>query len=111
MALSSQRHDAFIGRWRVFHDGHKAMIRKVWKANGRPVFIMVMDTDEEPDACWRVYEIVQWLQGEGIDGRATIIPAVASVNYGRAVGYEINHIALDPETEAISATKLLAEAR
>jgi nicotinamide mononucleotide adenylyltransferase len=108
MVLSSQRHDAFIGRWRVFHEGHKAMIRKVWEANHRPVLVLVMDTDEEPPACWRVYEITQWLSQEHIEGRATVIPAIASVNYGRGVGYEVNHIRLDPEIESISATKILA---
>ena len=108
MVSSFQRHDTFIGRWRVLHDGHKAMIRKVWETNHRPVMVLVMDTAEEPPAMCRAYEIMAWLDSEKIDGRATVIPAVASVNYGRGVGYEVNRIRLSPELESISATKILA---
>jgi len=91
----------------VFHDGHKAMIRKVWEANHRPVLIMVMDTDEYPPPAYRVNEITNWLMYEKMEGKTMVIPPVSSVNYGRKVGYEINHVRLSPRIESISATNII----
>ena len=107
MESSSQRYDVCIGRWRVFHDGHKALIRKVWEQNKRPIMVMVMDTNEEPNPEVRAAAIRAWLLTESIGGIVMVIPPVASVNYGRDVGYEVNQVHLPAEIEDISATKIL----
>ena len=96
-----------IGRWRVLHDGHKAMIYRVWEKNKRPVWVQVMDTDEDPPAKDRAVVIQAWLQAKSIPSLVTVIPPIASVNYGRGVGYEINEVHLPAEVEAISATNIL----
>ena len=100
------RHDAFIGRWVYFHKGHLALIEKVYQANKRPILIMVMDTDEIPLAVDRMETINDVLNGHHIPHSIAVIPPVASVNWGRNVGYETNHVFLDGETEEISGTEI-----
>lgn len=105
----SQKYDLFIGRWRVFHEGHKAMIREVFAKNRRSVWVMVMDTDESPSAYTRTGDIREWLHKNDIPGVVSVGMPIASVNYGRGVGYEINQVHLPEHIEAVSATKLIEE--
>jgi nicotinamide mononucleotide adenylyltransferase len=104
------RHDCFIGRWRVFHDGHVAMIRRVWWAASRPVLILVMDTDEKPCAITRCQRIKKRMDEEGMRCTIITIPPIASVNWGRDVGYECRYIDVPDDIKQISATKILGEA-
>jgi len=100
------RHDAFIGRWVHFHKGHLALIVKVYQANKRPVLVMVMDTDETPSAVERVKTIHIALSKSLIPHSIIVIPPIASVNWGRNVGYDTVHVILDGETEKISGTEI-----
>ena len=94
----------------MFHDGHKAMILNVREKNLRPVWVAIMETDEQPPALERMLEVRKWLTERGIPNIVTMIPPIASVNYGRDVGYEINHVELPDELEAISSTAILGGA-
>jgi len=100
------RYDAFIGRWIYFHKGHLAMVRKVYDANKRPILIMVMNTDEEPSPFKRAVAIKRVLDENAIPHKIKFIPPIASINWGRDVGYETNHIVLDSKIEKISSTRI-----
>jgi len=100
------RHDAFIGRWVYFHKGHLALIEKVYQTNHRPVLVMIMDTEEKPTADERLVTIHCALNRSLIPHKIIVIPPIASVNWGRNVGYETNHIFLEDEIEKISATEM-----
>ena len=104
--MISNRHDCFIGRWVYFHSGHEAIIRKVWEKNRRRVLILIMDTEEATTAQEREMAIGDRLKELGIPHAIRIIPPIASVNWGRKVGYERNYIDVDEATQAISATKI-----
>lgn len=108
MASYSQRRSAFIGRWRVFHDGHKALIRDVYERKHAPVLVLVMDTGEDPPACERAHAIEAWAGDAQIPIDVMLIPPVEGVYYGRGVGYAVEQVRLAPDIEDISATKLLA---
>lgn len=101
-----ERYDCFIGRWVTFHIGHEIIIKKVYEKNHRPILIMIMDTDEETTAQGRKIFIDHWMQMNKIDGKSMIIPPIASINYGRKVGYDINHIKVPRDIEKISGTEL-----
>ena len=100
------RHDAFIGRWIYFHKGHLAMVKKVYELNRRPVLVMIMDTDEKPSPLDRMDNIKSVLCKHEIPHIVILIPPIASVNWGRRVGYETNYIVLDDDTESVSSTKI-----
>jgi len=105
----NDRHDCFIGRWVYFHAGHEAIIRKVWEANHRPILVLIMDTEEATTALERAYVIGFRLRDLGIPHELRIIPPIASVNWGRKVGYERNYIDVDEEIQKISATQIAKE--
>ena len=102
----NNRHDCFIGRWVYFHAGHEAIIRKVWEKNRRRVLILIMDTEEATTAQEREMAIGDRLKELGILHAIRIIPPIASVNWGRKVGYERNYIDVDEAIQAISATQI-----
>ena len=102
----STRHDAFIGRWVVFHKGHLEIIRKVFSKNNRPILILIMNTEESPSASIRAKRIEEVLCSENIVHQLCIIPPIASINWGRTVGYETNYIQVDEEIQNISGTHI-----
>ena len=100
------RYDVFIGRWIVFHNGHLEIIKKVNSKNHRPVLILIMDTDEKPPANKRVLYIKKALNKHRIEHKIMIIPPIASVNWGRNVGYETNYIEVNDSFKQISSTTI-----
>jgi len=100
------KYDAFIGRWVIFHNGHLTMIKQVYNKNKRPVLILIMDTDEEPRAEERAINISKVLDSLNIKYCIQSIPPIASINWGRNVGYETNYIQVDKETQKISGTEI-----
>ena len=72
----------------------------------------VKDSDNPYSIDERVMQIAERLTNEHITtDYYTIIsvPNISSICYGRAVGYTIDEIKLDPEIESISATRIRNE--
>ena len=102
------RYNLFIGRYQSPHKGHMHIFDTFLKA-AKPVLIAIRDI--EPDASnplpasevkilWeKVYAGNQLV-------KVIIIPDIASVNYGRGVGYEVNEIAVGETVASISATEI-----
>lgn len=101
-----ERHDCFIGRWVTFHLGHETIIKKVWDKNCRPILVLVMETDEVPLPFKRIMTIHDRLAKLDIPHVVRLIPPIASVNYGRKVGYDIQYIEVDEEIQKISGTEI-----
>jgi adenylylsulfate kinase len=100
----------FVGRYQPFHDGHKKLIEEGLRRVGQ-VCIAVRDThgtdDKNPlpfEAIKSRIEAALWQHR----GRVQIVqlPNIASVFYGRDVGYTVERLILDEETERISATEI-----
>lgn len=100
------RHDCFIGRWVTFHEGHLCIIKQTWLKNHRPILILIMDTDEKPEASCRQDCIEEIMRQEKIPCIIQVIPPIASVNYGRNVGYDINYIEVPETIKKISGTEI-----
>lgn len=100
------KHIVFIGRWAPLHNGHKKLIKKVYEEKHLPVLVMVRNTDEEIPINKRVGIITNWLREEEIPGKVRIIPDIEGVYYGREVGYNIEQVDLDEETQKVSGTEI-----
>jgi nicotinamide mononucleotide adenylyltransferase len=102
------KYNLFIGRYQSPHKGHQTIFNE-YLEKGLPVLIAIRDveTDEgNPLTSSEVKEIWEKIY-EGNDlVKIIIIPDIASVNYGRGVGYEITEIKVDKTVSGISATSI-----
>ena len=104
-----------LGRWQPFHDGHYKLFKEILKKTGQ-VLIMVRDVqgiDDNPfDFDTVKKNIEDRLNPEFAEQfKIILVPNITNICYGRGVGYKIEEIVLDEETQKISATKIRAKMR
>jgi len=102
------RYNLFIGRYQSPHKGHMHIFDTFLKES-KPVLIAIRDI--EPDAAnpLPAAEVkMLWEKVYANDPlvKVIIIPDIASVNYGRGVGYEVNEISVGDAVASISATEI-----
>lgn len=102
------RYNLFIGRYQSPHKGHMHIFDTFLTA-GKPVLIAIRDI--EPDAAnpltaAEVQTLWEKVYADNPLVKVIIIPDIASVNYGRGVGYEVNEIAVGEAVASISATEI-----
>jgi cytidyltransferase-like protein len=99
----------FVGRYQPFHGGHQRLIEEGLRRVGQ-VCIAVRDTHgidlKNPLPFFAVKQRIEAALS-AYAGRFVIVPLpnITNVFYGRDVGYKVERILLDEETEAISATQ------
>ena len=101
-------YNLFIGRYQSPHKGHQAIFDEYLK-RGMPVLIAIRDvkTDEKNPLSAEQVKLLWETIYRGNDlVRVIIIPDIASVNYGRGVGYEVKEIKVDSAIANISATDI-----
>lgn len=109
-------YNVFIGRYQTPHKGHMSIFNEFLK-NEKPILIMIRDvpTDEKnPFTPEEVKSLWEKVYADNISKglvKIMIIPDVASVNYGRGVGYEVNEIKVDAKIASISATEIRSKIR
>jgi cytidyltransferase-like protein len=102
----------FIGRYQPFHNGHQRLIEEGLRRVGQ-VCIAVRDTHgidaSNPLPFFAVKQRIEAALS-AYSGRFVVVPLpnITNVYYGRDVGYTVERIVLDEETESISATKMRA---
>ena len=102
----------FIGRYQPFHGGHQRLIEEGLRRVGQ-VCIAVRDTQgidtKNPLPYFAVKQRIEAALS-AYAGRFVVVPLpnITNVFYGRDVGYAVERIVLDEETEAISATRIRA---
>ena len=104
-----------LGRWQPFHDGHYALFEEIIKKTGQ-VCIQIRDVqgvDDNPFDFETVKQKIEERLNPKYVGRFKIVlvPNITNICYGRGVGYKIEEIVLDEETQKISATKIRAKMR
>tara|TARA_B110000967_G_C18723716_1_gene478982 strand:- start:78 stop:464 length:387 start_codon:yes stop_codon:yes gene_type:complete len=103
-----------LGRWQPWHDGHQKLFEEILKKTGQ-VNIMVRDVkgvDDNPFEFEAVKKnILEALKGYKNRIKVTMVPNITNICYGRGVGYKIEEIVLDKETQKISATKIREQMR
>jgi adenylylsulfate kinase len=95
----------FVGRWQPFHDGHKWLIDQKLQQN-IPVVVGVRNKPRDESNPFSTYETVMMIQKvyEDQPVKVMVIPDIESVNYGRAVGYEVNCFSPPEHIEHISGS-------
>ena len=103
-----------LGRWQPFHDGHYALFEEIIKKTGQ-VCIQIRDVqgvDDNPFDFETVKKnILDALSNYKNRVTVTLVPNITNICYGRGVGYKIEEIILDEETQKISATKIREKMR
>ena len=101
-------YNLFIGRYQSPHKGHMQIFNTFLK-EGKPVLIAIRDIEPDnsnplyADQVKNLWESV-YKNNELV--KVIIIPDIASVNYGRGVGYEVNQINVPDAIANISATDI-----
>ena len=102
------RYNLFIGRYQCPHKGHQAIFN-TFLEKGEPICIAIRDVapdEKNPFTAKEVLHIFDKLYGKNKLVKIIIIPDIASVNYGRGVGYDVNEIKVSKEVANISATDI-----
>ena len=106
----------FIGRWQPLHDGHKAMFQRALD-EGENVCIGIRDVtadEKNPFSALEVFKNITEFYSDLIEIgkiRVIILPDIASVEFGRGVGYDIIEHLPPNDIADISATKIREEMR
>ena len=101
-------YNLFIGRFQSPHKGHQAIFNTYLTKN-EPILIAIreVDTDEKnPLTALEVASLWNKIYENNDLVRVIIIPDIASVNYGRGVGYNVVEIEAKSDIQAISATQI-----
>jgi cytidyltransferase-like protein len=100
----------FVGRYQPFHGGHQRLIEEGLRRVGQAC-IAVRNTHaidaKNPLPFFAVKQRIETALSAH-SGRFVVVPLpnITNVFYGRNVGYNVERIVLDAESEAISATKM-----
>ena len=103
-----------LGRWQPWHAGHQKLFEETLK-RAEQVLIMVRDVQGVGDNPFDFDTVKTNIENalEEYEGKFKIIlvPNITNICYGRGVGYKIEEIVLDDETQKISATKIREKMR
>ena len=104
-----------LGRWQPVHEGHDKMSKDIIKKTGQAGIQIrdVQGVDDNPFDFETVKKNIEDRLNPEFEGRVKImvVPNITNICYGRGVGYKIEEIVLDEETQKISATKIRAKMR
>jgi nicotinamide mononucleotide adenylyltransferase len=106
-----KKYALFIGRWQTWHKGHEWLIEQQLK-KGKKCWVAIRDVQKDENNPKSAQEVLQELQNEPFFTQnwdklmISIIPDIESVNYGRAVGYDVIYHAPPKEIEQISGTAI-----
>ena len=103
-----------LGRWQPWHGGHQKLFEETLK-RAEQVLIMVRDVQGVGDNPFdfdtvktNIENALKEYQGKF---KVILVPNITNICYGRGVGYKIEEIVLDDETQKISATKIREKMR
>lgn len=106
-----KKYAMFIGRWQTWHKGHEWLINQQLE-KGKNCWVAIRDVQIDENNPKSAQEVLQELQNEPFFTNnwdkimLSIIPDIESVNYGRAVGYDVIYHEPPKEIEQISGTAI-----
>ncbi len=106
-----KKYALYIGRWQTWHAGHEWLIRQQMD-KGKNVWVAIRDVPKDENNPKSAQEVLIDLTNEPFFQQnwdkiyLSIIPDIESVNYGRAVGYEVLYHNPPADIESISGTKI-----
>jgi nicotinamide mononucleotide adenylyltransferase len=102
------RYNLFIGRYQSPHKGHMQLFNTFLQEQ-RPVLIAIRDIEPDNDnplTAAEVKDLWETVYQNNPLVKVIIIPDIASVNYGRGVGYEVTQLQVPDNIASISATAI-----
>lgn len=108
-----------LGRFQPWHDGHSALFEKALEKTGQ-VLILVRSMPKNESNPYTPQEVISMITSalyqknkyaRWVHYNILAVPNIVNITYGRDVGYTITQEHLDPEIEAISATRIRNEKR
>jgi len=108
---SSVKYAMFIGRWSVWHEGHRWLIDQALN-EGKKVLLCVRDVEPDEENPWTAHEVLVNVAKALVDliqegkVKIIIIPDIESVNIGRGIGYDVIEHSPPQEIHDISATQI-----
>ena len=108
---SGKGHAMFIGRWSVWHEGHRWLIDQALN-EGKKVLLCIRDVEPDEKNPWSPMQVMINLFNELQDlveegkVKIIIIPDIESVNIGRGIGYDVIEHIPPQEIHDISATQI-----
>ena len=106
-----KKYALFIGRWQTWHKGHEWLISQQLE-KGKNCWVAIRDVQVDENNPKTAQEVLKELSAEPFFTQnfdkilLSIIPDIESVNYGRAVGYEVIYHEPPKEIEQISGTAI-----
>ncbi len=106
-----KKYAMFIGRWQTWHKGHEWLINQQLTKE-KNVWVAIRDVQVDENNPKSAQQVLQELQNEQFFTNnwdkimLSIIPDIESVNYGRAVGYDVIYHEPPKEIEKISGTAI-----
>jgi hypothetical protein len=106
-----KKYAMFIGRWQTWHKGHEWLINQQLE-KGKNCWVAIRNVEVDENNPKSAQQVLQELQQEPFFTNnwdkimLSIIPDIESVNYGRAVGYEVIYHEPPKEIEQISGTAI-----
>lgn len=106
-----KKYALFIGRWQTWHKGHEWLINQQLE-KGKNVWVAIRDVQLDENNPKTAQQVLKELSNEPFFTDKfdkillSIIPDIESVNYGRAVGYEVIYHEPPKEIEVISGTAI-----
>ena len=109
--MNSKPYNAFIGRYQSPHKGHMTIFNEYLDKN-EPILIMIRDVPTDEKNPFTAHQVMNlWnkvYENEIKTGlvKVMIVPDIASVNYGRNVGWSVVEIQVNDNIANISASEI-----
>jgi hypothetical protein len=106
-----KKYALFIGRWQTWHKGHEWLINQQLE-KGKNVWVAIRDVPQDANNPKTAQQVLKELSNEPFFTNnfdkilLSIIPDIESVNYGRAVGYNVIYHEPPKDIEEISGTAI-----
>ena len=106
-----KKYALFIGRWQTWHKGHEWLINQQLQ-NNKNVWVAIRDVPLDENNPKTAQQVLKELSTEPFFTNnfdkilLSIIPDIESVNYGRAVGYNVIYHEPPKDIEEISGTAI-----
>ncbi len=107
----SKKYALYVGRWQNWHKGHEWLINQQLE-KGKNVWVAIRDVEVDENNPKTAQEVLKELSNNPFFTDKwdriliSIIPDIESINYGRAVGYEVIYHKAPDEIALISGTQI-----
>ena len=107
----SKKYALYVGRWQNWHKGHEWLINQQLE-KGKDIWVAIRNVPTDENNPKTAQEVMMELADEPFFKenshkiQISIIPDIESINYGRAVGYDVIYHEPPKEIEQISGTAI-----